>query len=226
KYVDHVITKSTRIKEKIDTVEQLTRGPRECKLSKLLIKLSEYKYNIRSSKLDEQVAFCADAAKWADQILERAPNYADRALSLLYKIQGGHESNPDRLRGRIEDLRVFIADLKKKEQEDHEDAFRKDREEYEERLQKIRDKIMLETRQDGRTMRGIAVVTMAFLPATFVSSFFGMNFFNGIAGPVPFDAASRNVWIFFLVALPVSAVVLVVFFWWDKNAEKNDQADR
>ncbi|KAI8943288.1 hypothetical protein NX059_001308 [Plenodomus lindquistii] len=39
--------------------------------------------------------------------------------------------------------------------------------------------IARETRRDSRTMRGIAWVTMGFLPATFVSSFFGMNFSMG-----------------------------------------------
>jgi phosphotransferase system glucose/maltose/N-acetylglucosamine-specific IIC component len=71
-------------------------------------------------------------------------------------------------------------------------------------------------------MRGIAWVTIAFLPATFVSSFFGMNFFNGIAGNVPFDEASRNVWLFFVVAVPVSAIVLFTFYFWDKHEQMND----
>lgn len=54
-------------------------------------------------------------------------------------------------------------------------------------------KIAQETRRDSQTMRGIAGMTMAFLPATFVSSFFGMNFFNGVPGTPAFDAASKNV---------------------------------
>jgi Mg2+ and Co2+ transporter CorA len=71
---------------------------------------------------------------------------------------------------------------------------------------------MLETRHDGRTIDArIAVVTVSFLPATCVSSFCGMDFFNGIAGSIPFNEASRNVWVFFVVAVPISAVVLVVF---------------
>jgi hypothetical protein len=72
-------------------------------------------------------------------------------------------------------------------------------------------------------MRGIAWVTIAFLPATFVSSFFGMNFFNGIAGNVPFDEASRNVWLFFVVAVPISGIVLFAFYFWDKQEMKKDE---
>jgi Mg2+ and Co2+ transporter CorA len=65
-----------------------------------------------------------------------------------------------------------------------------------------------ETRRDSRTMRGIGWVTMGFLPATFVASFFGMNFFTVTAETPYFDESARSVWIFFLVAIPNSAVVL------------------
>jgi Mg2+ and Co2+ transporter CorA len=72
-------------------------------------------------------------------------------------------------------------------------------------------------------MRGIAWITMAFLPATFVTSFFGMNFFNGVPGYPPFDEASRNVWIFFTIALPITAVVLGFFWWWDRKQHLADE---
>jgi phosphotransferase system glucose/maltose/N-acetylglucosamine-specific IIC component len=71
-------------------------------------------------------------------------------------------------------------------------------------------------------MRGIAWVTIAFLPATFVTSFFGMNFFNGIPGDIPFDQASRSVWLFFVVAVPISGIVLLTFYYWDKQEKKKD----
>jgi Mg2+ and Co2+ transporter CorA len=80
-------------------------------------------------------------------------------------------------------------------------------------------------------MRGIAWVTMAFLPATFVTSFFGMNFFgmnffDGIADKRLFDGTSRNIWVFFVIALPISAVVLVVFWWWDRKTQVLEQVER
>lgn len=79
--------------------------------------------------------------------------------------------------------------------------------------------IAKETSRDSRTMRGIAWVTMAFLPATFVSSFFGMNFFNGQQARPYFDGSAKNVWVFFVVALPISAVVLFIFWRWDKESQ-------
>ncbi|KAI4693611.1 uncharacterized protein J4E84_002184 [Alternaria hordeiaustralica] len=93
----------------------------------------------------------------------------------------------------------------------------------EEKLLKESIRIAKETKKDSRTMRGIAWVTIAFLPATFVSSFFGMNFFNGIAGNVPFDDASRNVWLFFVIAVPISGIVLFIFYFWDEHERKKDE---
>jgi Mg2+ and Co2+ transporter CorA len=66
-------------------------------------------------------------------------------------------------------------------------------------------------------MRGIAWMTMAFLPATFVTSFFGMNFFTAVPGAPIFDETSRNVWVFFAIALSISAVILTGFWFWDRK---------
>jgi len=52
-----------------------------------------------------------------------------------------------------------------------------------------------------------------------------MNFFDGIAGNVPLDEASRNVWLFFVVALPTSVVVLFTFFFWDKWERNKDEQE-
>jgi Mg2+ and Co2+ transporter CorA len=77
-----------------------------------------------------------------------------------------------------------------------------------------------ETRRDSRTMRGIGWVTMGFLPATFVASFFGMNFFTVTEKKPYFESSAKSVWIFFLVAVPISAVVLWQFHRWDAKSEK------
>jgi hypothetical protein len=87
------------------------------------------------------------------------------------------------------------------------------------RLQDLSIRIAEESLRDSRTMRGIAWLTMAFLPATFVSSFFGMSFFNGVPGTPEYDEGSRGVWIFFVVAVPISAFVLVGFGYWDRRTQ-------
>jgi Mg2+ and Co2+ transporter CorA len=87
------------------------------------------------------------------------------------------------------------------------------------RLQDLSIEMAEESLRDSRTMRGIAWLTMAFLPATFVSSFFGMNFFTGVPGTPEFAQASRNVWVFFVVAVPISAMVLAGFWYWDRKTQ-------
>ncbi|KAH7092066.1 hypothetical protein FB567DRAFT_516403 [Paraphoma chrysanthemicola] len=81
-------------------------------------------------------------------------------------------------------------------------------------------KIAQATRKDSQTMRAIAFITMIFLPATFVSSFFGMNFFNGIPEKPGFDAARSFVWIYFTLAIPLTALVVGGFYFWEYLEER------
>ncbi|KAF2825376.1 hypothetical protein CC86DRAFT_407585 [Ophiobolus disseminans] len=122
------------------------------------------------------------------------------------------------LSAKIARMQHYIADIAEEEKQMLEE--RKMR--REERLQDLSIAIAEATRRDSHTMWGIAWVTIAFLPATFITPFFGMNFFNGRLGTPAFDGASRSMWIFFAVALPVSVVVLTVFWWWDRKVEMDE----
>lgn len=74
---------------------------------------------------------------------------------------------------------------------------------------------------DSRAMKVIAVLTLVFLPATGVASIFSMPFFN-----VDFDGSSRDLqaatsfWIFWVVVLPLTALVVAGWFWWYKLAKR------
>lgn len=169
----------------------------------------------------------------------------DRANDLLALSEEFPFTRPVRLRERIAELRTIIADIALQQQQEREDERHRREEERqqrkeelrvlrdkqdaqyrerEERLQQLRDEIMAETRRDSRTMRGVAWMTMAFLPATFVSSFFGMNFFTPVPGEKVFDESSRNLWVFFAVALPISAAILTAFYWWDRKVDADREA--
>ncbi|KAK5064481.1 hypothetical protein LTR84_000314 [Exophiala bonariae] len=66
---------------------------------------------------------------------------------------------------------------------------------------------------DSSAMTAIAALTMLFLPATFVATFFGMNFFQ-------FDESqnllttSHNAWIFGAIAIPLTIAVFGVWIAW------------
>lgn len=63
-------------------------------------------------------------------------------------------------------------------------------------------------------MKAIAVLTMLFLPGTFVSAIFGMPMFNWDAERES-DVVSHRFWIYWAVTVPGTLAVLVVWrLWW------------
>lgn len=231
-YMTSVIGKAKRIDAKIRLVEAALESRDMTSLSDLLHQLNVISHEIRASNFEHQALFSRKAAIWVFPAMERAgrSTWGHR----LREISDSMEAwQPSKQKERISELRIHTDDVRdelrqkrEEERQKREDA-RQEREEIraikeQERLdESIR--IAKETKRDSRTMRGIAWVTIAFLPATFVASFFGMNFFNGIAGNVPFDDASHNVWLFFAIAVPVSGVVLFTFYFWDEYERKKDE---
>jgi Mg2+ and Co2+ transporter CorA len=68
---------------------------------------------------------------------------------------------------------------------------------------------MEETQKEAISMRTIAFVTMFFLPATFVSSFFDLPFFqSGVFNELP------HVWIYFVIVFALTIVILTVWRCW------------
>ncbi|KAF2162108.1 hypothetical protein M409DRAFT_27489 [Zasmidium cellare ATCC 36951] len=66
---------------------------------------------------------------------------------------------------------------------------------------------------DNASMKTIAIMTMVFLPGTAVASFFSMSMFDwGAQGGG--EIASRWLWVFFVVAVPLSAAVVGVWWVW------------
>ncbi|KAL9112423.1 MAG: hypothetical protein Q9227_003265 [Pyrenula ochraceoflavens] len=68
--------------------------------------------------------------------------------------------------------------------------------------------------QDGASMKTIAIITMLFLPATFVASFFAMPMFqlDDDSGQI----VSRGSWIYWAFALPLTLAILLVWLgWWN-----------
>ena len=66
--------------------------------------------------------------------------------------------------------------------------------------------------QDTKAMRIISIVTLTFLPATFVSTLFSMSFFN-------FDQElgswkmSGWIWVYFVIAVPLTVMTIAVWVW-------------
>lgn len=75
------------------------------------------------------------------------------------------------------------------------------------------------TLSESASMKTIAVLTMVFLPGTAVASFFSMGFFNW-SGDGGSGLTSQWLWIFFVVAVPMSAMVLLIWWVWTRRTER------
>jgi len=64
-------------------------------------------------------------------------------------------------------------------------------------------------KQDSSSMKVIAVMTMAFLPATFLAALFAIPTLQWDATPVMQD----KFWVFWAFAIPATTLVFVLWFW-------------
>ena len=72
--------------------------------------------------------------------------------------------------------------------------------------------IARDTKDDSSSMKAIAALTMVFLPATAVTSFFGMGFFDGGGGNF---TVAPEWWIFLAVTVPLTIGLVVIWWMWD-----------
>uniref|UniRef100_A0A8H7KE68 Uncharacterized protein n=1 Tax=Bionectria ochroleuca TaxID=29856 RepID=A0A8H7KE68_BIOOC len=78
--------------------------------------------------------------------------------------------------------------------------------------------ISRDMKKDSASMKTIAVLTMVFLPATAVSSFFGMAFFN-LSDTGQF-VASREIWMFAVTSVPLTVIILSLWVFWSPLSTK------
>ena len=71
--------------------------------------------------------------------------------------------------------------------------------------------LAVESKRDSSSMKTIAAVTMAFLPGTFVSSFFAMPMFDWNKPPGS-NVNTHTFWIYWTVTIPLT--VSVFLLWW------------
>ncbi|VUC34200.1 unnamed protein product [Clonostachys rosea] len=78
--------------------------------------------------------------------------------------------------------------------------------------------ISRDMKEDSASMKTIAVLTMVFLPATAVSSFFGMAFFN-LSETGQF-VTSREIWIFAVISVPLTVLIWSLWVFWSHLSRK------
>ncbi|OJJ36953.1 hypothetical protein ASPWEDRAFT_436777 [Aspergillus wentii DTO 134E9] len=86
--------------------------------------------------------------------------------------------------------------------------------------------ILDQTRDDGKSLAStVSVLTLLFLPGTFMSGFFGMNFFD-ISSDGSSWVVSPQIYVFFICTIPITLLGFLIFILelnmlrWTKNASK------
>lgn len=71
--------------------------------------------------------------------------------------------------------------------------------------------IARDTRNDSSSMKAIAILTMIFLPASAVATFFGMGFFSSDKNELQ---VAHQWWLFVVVTVPITALVMAIWWIW------------
>ena len=79
------------------------------------------------------------------------------------------------------------------------------------------------SKRDSTAMKGLSLMGALFLPGTYLASVFSMTFFNfqSDANPV----VSSDLWIYFIVTIPITAVILLAWMWFDRRRERKYKQD-
>ncbi|KAI9781822.1 MAG: hypothetical protein M1816_002172 [Peltula sp. TS41687] len=82
---------------------------------------------------------------------------------------------------------------------------------------------------DSSAMKGVAFVTLTFLPATFISAIFSMSFFDYGTDSGSWSVSDKF-WIYWAVAAPLTILTWILWYCWNKlsppvpNREEREQA--
>ncbi|KAB5523098.1 hypothetical protein GE09DRAFT_977065 [Coniochaeta sp. 2T2.1] len=74
------------------------------------------------------------------------------------------------------------------------------------------------TRKDGASMKTLAFLGSLFLPGTFLATIFSMSFFD--FGTDMHGSVSTGVWIYFVVSMPLTAVIVGAWWKFDRHSNK------
>jgi Mg2+ and Co2+ transporter CorA len=90
---------------------------------------------------------------------------------------------------------------------------------------KLMKKLTKQSAQDTRSMMTIALISAVFLPATFLATLFGSNFFDYSQADDRLTIAS-NFWVYVVIAVGFSgATVLLWYFWRRRRMQAIDDDD-
>ncbi|KAF7551381.1 hypothetical protein G7Z17_g5063 [Cylindrodendrum hubeiense] len=75
------------------------------------------------------------------------------------------------------------------------------------------------SKRDGTAMKTLSFVGALFLPGTFLATVFGTSFFNFESDA---DPVSAHLWIYFVVTIPVTILVIIFWIWYETKHRRED----
>lgn len=78
------------------------------------------------------------------------------------------------------------------------------------------------SKRDSTAMKTLSLLGALFLPGTYLASVFGMSFFNFEASAEP---VSVELWIYFAVTVPVTAIILISWMVVDRKRERQHKLE-
>lgn len=88
-------------------------------------------------------------------------------------------------------------------------------------------KLALQANREARTVKAIALVTLIYLPATFVATFLGMDYVNvtGAKWNGVLDVSIRpTLWIYLALTAPLTLVTLCAWWMWERWNRRDKEA--
>jgi len=80
-------------------------------------------------------------------------------------------------------------------------------------------------KRDNEGMKTLSALGAIFLPATYIASLFGMQFFNFTSNLAPTGVVSPLLWVYFVITVPITGLVFFLWRVWDRRRTALNMAD-
>ncbi|KAI9931544.1 hypothetical protein MW887_010121 [Aspergillus wentii] len=88
---------------------------------------------------------------------------------------------------------------------------------------KLIKRLTFQTTQDTRSMSVISFISAIFLPATFLATLFGMNFFDFRGDGL---TIATNFWIYIVMAGALSGMTVLLWFYWQRSVKAKYMSEK
>lgn len=81
------------------------------------------------------------------------------------------------------------------------------------------------SKRDSASVKTLSLLGAVFLPATYLASVFSMTFFNFQPQGDPAPIISPLLWVYFVITVPITLIIVITWRWWDRRRESKNAAE-